>query len=183
MNLKCKSCGGDYKIKPSRAKKSKYCSRRCLWNETSKRMMIYNIYDIISKIVDDKCMEWPGVKDKGGYGHSSQLLRNGRGAHIDAYLITYGPIPKGMFVCHKCDNPPCINPKHLFLGTPKDNADDRDNKNRVSHGESHPLSKLKISDVIKIRSDQRTHEQIAQDYNVSSHAIWCVINRKTWNRI
>lgn len=77
------------------------------------------------------CIEWQGHTVKGGYG---RFYFNGRtqGAHRAAWLLMLGPIPEGMQVCHHCDNPPCCNPMHLFLGTVKDNAQDKARKGRAT---------------------------------------------------
>ena len=73
------------------------------------------------------CILWTGVKTKDGYGKTSTKingLRKSIGVHRLAYIKAYGEIPKGMFVCHKCDVPLCINPDHLFLGSHFDNMRD-----------------------------------------------------------
>jgi hypothetical protein len=83
-------------------------------------------------IMPSGCWEWTGTRNRDGYGQLK--LKGGKGypfrAHRVAYEAAYGPIPDGMIVCHSCDNPPCCNPEHLWLGTHKDNAADRTAKRR-----------------------------------------------------
>lgn len=83
--------------------------------------------------VPGQCWEWTGARDADGYG---QLHGDHTRANRAAYVEWVGPIPDGLWVCHRCDNPPCINPEHLFLGTPQDNAVDMVSKNR--HGKYDP---------------------------------------------
>ena len=80
---------------------------------------------------DDECWEWLACKNKKGYGffRVNWILRR---AHRFAWTVTYGKIPEGLFVCHRCDNPGCCNPKHLFLGTNTDNMVDMISKGRAS---------------------------------------------------
>lgn len=75
------------------------------------------------------CWRWMGARLPAGYGRLS-FQRRSMYAHRVAYLLTYGVIPEGLCVLHRCDNPPCVRPDHLFLGTQTDNARDRERKNR-----------------------------------------------------
>jgi hypothetical protein len=97
----------------------------------------------VNKYNGSFCVEWTGGQSR-GYG---SFVRNNRarGAHVVAYEKVYGPVPRGQCVCHRCDNPLCCNPKHLFLGTRKDNNKDRDIKGRQ-------WKKLDGHQVAKVRS-------------------------------
>lgn len=138
------------------------------------------------------CIEWIGSL-RNGYGRlivGSRIdgSRRSESAHRASYKAYKGDIPDGLFVCHKCDNPKCINPDHLFLGTRQDNVDDREakgrNKTGNTYGESHPKSKLNWAAVDSIRklSDQHTQSELATIYGVSREAIKDVIAKKTWTR-
>jgi hypothetical protein len=78
----------------------------------------------------DDCWEWDASRDKYGYGQFSMGHSECDPAHRVAYALAHGAVPAGLFVCHSCDNPPCVNPSHLWLGTAADNNRDRDLKGR-----------------------------------------------------
>jgi hypothetical protein len=106
--------------------------------------------------------------------------------HIHRYMYEqkFGDLG-GLFCCHTCDTPACINPDHLFLGTPKDNAVDCLNKGRHTdkRGEKHHLAKLTSNDVFAIRKDNRPLNQIALEYKVSWACIYDVKKRRRWSHL
>ncbi len=126
----------------------------------------------------DECWIWQGYKDKDGYG-AIDINKKIYKAHRLIYELSYGSIPKGKLVCHICDNPPCCNPHHLFLGTNKDNSEDRDNKKRQ-------FSKLKYSQVEEIRKLYSTgkylQRELGEMYGVSRVCITNLLNYTRWNR-
>ena len=132
------------------------------------------------------CWEWTGAKDRyGQIGHNQKV----KAAHRVSWEIHNGAIPDGMCVLHRCDNPPCVRPDHLFIGTMADNCKDRDSKGRHTPlpGESHGMSKLTEDDVNEIREHyaygEFTQQEIANYYSVSQAVISDVLLYKTWVHI
>jgi len=125
------------------------------------------------------CWEWKAALNKWGYGifyHHNKM----RGAHRVSYEHFIGNIENDLCVLHKCDNPKCVNPNHLFLGTHQDNSDDKHQKKRGNNvkGEQHPNAKLTNENVAEIkaslkhRGDQaRLARKFSVDKNVI-HLIW-----------
>lgn len=113
------------------------------------------------------CWEWQASKAHWGYGAFS-LDGKLTSAHRASWKIFKGDITEFMYVCHKCDNPSCVNPEHLFLGTPTDNNNDTHSKGRARKGESCSWAKISDEDYLKIMSDPRPYDQIAKDYNTRS---------------
>ncbi len=128
------------------------------------------------------CWEWQASCYTDGYGRYI-INRTIRCAHRVSYEMGHDPIPKGMLVCHTCDNPPCVRPSHLFLGTYKDNMIDASRKGRMCRGEENNKSKLTEKDVKGILSDTRSHRTIARDYSVSHNVIGKIKRRQTWKHV
>jgi len=138
----------------------------------------------VSKRGRDDCWLWNRWKDKDGYGQIRRFGRKCR-AHRVAYELTRGPIPKGRFVLHSCDNPSCVNPQHLWIGTHTDNVRDMMNKGRnvYLHGERNPHSKLTNEVVLEIRNAVGSSYSIARRFNISQSNISRIRARKTWPHV
>lgn len=132
------------------------------------------------------CLLWTAKINADGYG---RLKWNGRhrAAHRLAYEIAYGPIPKGLAVCHRCDVRNCIEPEHLFVGTHTDNMRDMMAKGRHkrpdSRGEKHGNARLTAADVLAIREDKRRVREIARHYKIDSGAISRIRSGERWGHV
>lgn len=131
------------------------------------------------------CVEWQGRRTNKGHG---QIWREGTMAytHRVAYELRNGPIPDGLWVLHRCDNPPCCNPEHLFLGTHSDNMADMRGKDRSLTGSRQPMSKLTESDVRRIierLQDGDTQKVIAFDYQITQQTVSKIKTRSNWKHI
>jgi hypothetical protein len=106
-------------------------------------------------------------------------------AHRVSWHIFNGPIPDGMKVCHKCDNPPCVNPAHLFLGTHIENMEDMSRKGRRARmpGEKNPRAKLTEADVRHIRGSTLSTEELTARFGVSKSTIHAARSGTTWRHL
>jgi len=134
----------------------------------------------------ESCWEWKSYKDKIGYGvfKIKSITCN---AHRFSWTITNGTIDKGQVICHKCDNPSCVNPEHLFIGTQLDNIKDRDNKDRVRNGNTHPHAKLNY-DLVKLIKELHNNGMSQQNIikelklDIDNSTLSRVISGKIWAR-
>jgi len=127
------------------------------------------------------CWTWTGAKMSAGYG----TIGNGKTAyaHRLSWEFAYGAIPRGLFVLHRCDNPPCVRPSHLFLGTQSDNMADCAQKGRAAGGERNGRARLTTREVTAIRKACKkgrrgTQRLIAKQYAISEATVSEIVHNK-----
>jgi hypothetical protein len=134
------------------------------------------------------CWAWQAAKTPLGYGF---IKINGRmvGAHRASWLIYRGEIPPGKNILHECDNPNCVNPNHLSVGTQSKNISDmvKRGRGRIPRGEGHYLTRLTNADVVDIRGKYAngnvTQRELAKEYGVDRSSISKICSRKNWKHI
>jgi hypothetical protein len=131
----------------------------------------------------DGCWNWLGTVDNKGYANFKVDSYTNAKGHRFSYSLTYGEIPKGLLVCHTCDNRACTNPEHLFLGTPAQNSKDMVLKGRSAKGESHSQNKLTTEQVLAIKADDRTAKQIALGHDISQWHVSDIKNGNRWKHL
>jgi len=149
-------------------------------------------WEMVDKRGPDECWVWKGMRNKFGYGRIHAFGRMGL-AHRISYILNVGTIEPGNFICHKCDNPPCVNPAHLFQGTAGDNNRDATAKGHnfyqpghvLNVGSRNPKSKLQEADVefIRLNFKKFPYKVLAEKFNVSVATICNVVHGRTWTKV
>lgn len=205
-NSQCASCGTRVRRRPITSRPAKYCSRKCT-AAGRRKSLLERFWPKVEQSAG--CWIWTGARDAKGYGlmggGSRQQGRSQR-AHRLSWEIHNGPIPHGLHVLHDCpdgDNPSCVNPAHLWLGTELDNARDREAKGRGNHatGERHSsktrpdsvsrgernafakLTDLKVIEMRSLRSAGWKLSQLSSRYSVSEQVVSRACIGKGWSHV
>lgn len=134
------------------------------------------------------CWEWTRARFPDGYG-VMKFKGKSTGTHRIAWMLTNGDIPDGMEICHECDNPPCCNPHHLFLGTKDQNQADKANKGRAFRGMGTMQSQSKLTDedvrLIREKYVYRVYSaaRLSKEFGIAESMILRIIHRKNWSHV
>ena len=139
----------------------------------------------VSELIEE-CWSWTLQRDRDGYGRLT-WFRKRRGAHQIAYELHHGVSVAGKSVCHRCDNPACCNPFHLYLGTHQQNMQDRNQRQRTASGERNGRARLTWPLVREIRAAYKPFKcsapKLAEQFGVNIHVVKDIIANKTWREL
>ena len=187
----CPRCGNQFAATNNRRK---FCSRTCACSGTQRAWRDPVVYFSNNADVGEDCWIWKGPLNSKGYG---SLSVNGKvvGSHRFSWELHNGKIIERMVVCHHCDNPSCVNPDHLFIGSQSVNLRDSAEKGRFLsekrmrnniRGEHHPRAKLNADQVRQIRIDRAAKvpgPAIAARYGVSFGLVYAIERRDVWKHV
>jgi len=184
----CLFCGGPIRYREHATvwKRVKFCSHRCSCDYRFHRYTPAEKFWRRVLKLESGCWEFQGCRDKWGYAHFGI---NGKRvqAHRHAYELTNGPIPSGKLIMHTCDNPPCVNPDHLRIGTDLENRADASSKRRLPHGSKMYNAKLNEEKVAEMRQRYAaggvTQRELGEMYGVSQSTVAYICKGETWTHV
>lgn len=180
----CAHCGNQFVPHPRYVARAKFCSKRCsgranvgAMHRANRRPLAECFWEKVDKRGKDECWPWVGGLDARGYGSLGRRDGATTGkAHRISYELNVGAIPAGLCVLHRCDNPPCVNPNHLFVGTNGDNTTDKTLKGRAAR-------KINIKTAKQIFVIQRPTREIAQRFDVSESLVGQIKRGDVWSHV
>lgn len=196
----CEQCGNDYqltyRVTHAYLARRRFCSPECGHKATvgvrstrfrrPLKTLEDRFWSKVARGAEEECWLWIGATQVNGYGYLGATLgRPQLKAHRLSYELNKGPITEGMLVCHRCDNPPCVNPAHLFLGTKADNSADMVEKGRSPNrnGLRNPHVKVTAEQVVEIRrlgEEGLTQQSIGARFGISQVQAGKIIKGKAW---
>lgn len=182
----CDYCGNEYPARFNKGKPTRFCGGTCQNHARPKPILDEDrFFKMVTKL-DNGCWIYSGTPSLiyGNFRVDGIPIK----AHRYSYELVNGKIPQGLFACHKCDVPRCVNPDHLFLGTLKDNMQDCRTKGRLAPkwGENCGTSKLRLEQVLEIRSGPKNNvrfEELSRRFGVGRKHIAAVYRRASWKTI
>lgn len=185
VKMTCQGCGVEFEVIPAILKNDrggKYCSDACCREHRYVKIPLEDrFWEKVDVRGPDECWEWTAARSDRGYGR----IDDQQATHV-AYSLKVGPIPEGMWVLHRCDNPPCCNPSHLFLGDNAINTQDKVDKGRQRRGETAPLSKLKddqIREMRRLREQGETVKSIAAKFGIHYQTVYKIVTYSRWKHV
>lgn len=171
-------------LSPAHLARAMYCSKPCAM-KARRPPLLETLLNNSVRDQDSGCWNWDGYRDRKGYGRMTET-----GGEVLSHRISWAfhnkrPVPEGMHVLHKCDNPRCINPEHLMIGTNLDNHYDKMAKGRQrgATGELNCKAKLTEADILAILKDTRSHAAIGREYGVTYTTIASIRSGRTWKHV
>ena len=181
----CLECGNSYYVRPCRIDTSRFCGISCQ-RKYKAHSLSERYWAKVDKRSPDECWPWLGTKDKDGYGSIRPAPdKNSERAHRVGYELKHGPMPKGMLVCHSCDNPPCQNPAHWFIGTNDDNMADMvaKGRHRGNRGDgdncSAKLTRQQVLEIFYLRGKER-QKITAAHYGIHQRHVSAIQRKIAW---
>lgn len=190
----CEQCGAEFVTHLSKVAKGygRFCGRACAYRHHRRGPLAERFWPKVDKRGPmhpyqralGPCWLWTGGMLVSGYGQIRGENGEYYNTHRVSWQLAYGPIPDGLEICHSCDNPPCCNPTHLFLGDRADNAADMAAKGRSIWGTRNHFARLddeRVGEIYRLwHAGGVTQEELASQYGVHRNTIYRIIYRKTW---
>lgn len=152
------------------------------WNKPIHNFNLKSPYNLNE--INDFCWNWEGALDKDGYGIFT-LKGKKTPAHVASYILAIGNTELGKYTLHKCNNPSCVNPLHLYQGTQKQNIQDQINLGTFVKGSKNGMAILTEDDIkhIRIVCEYYSCAYLAKAYKVSYYTMWDIIKGRTWKHV
>lgn len=187
VTRQCRACSKEINVLPCKLKETgNFCSTSCAsWYIRGAMTVEERFWSHVPIRDAGKCWIWDGTINQNGYGIHSERGKNIL-AHRYSYELHFGVSPQEKMVCHHCDNPPCVNPEHLFLGTNTDNMQDAAKKDRISFGDRHwkaRLTEQEVKEILRLNQlGSVTKTSLARQFGVSLTHLCAITNGRKWQR-